>query len=113
VQFYLPEGRWTSFWTGEVVVGPGWRKEVHGFLTLPLYVRVGTVLVLGQEKGVGGFGYDWLSGGGEVRLYGVKPGDRAALVDKEGKGVGEMVVGTDGNVSLEYLRGEWSVVEVS
>jgi alpha-D-xyloside xylohydrolase len=49
VQFYLPEGRWTGFWSGEIKSGPRWVKENHGFLTLPLYVREGAVLRIGRE----------------------------------------------------------------
>ncbi|KAK0705438.1 glycoside hydrolase superfamily [Lasiosphaeris hirsuta] len=49
VQFYLPQGRWTNFFTGEVKAGPGWVTETHTFVTLPLYVRENTLLVLGKE----------------------------------------------------------------
>ncbi|GAB2970320.1 alpha-xylosidase [Frigoribacterium salinisoli] len=49
VEVYLPAGRWTDWWTGEVVdAGSGtWRTEVHDVTTLPLYVREGAVLPLG------------------------------------------------------------------
>ncbi|WP_194764531.1 alpha-xylosidase [Microbacterium sp. UFMG61] len=49
VEFYLPEGEWTSLLTGETVVGGGWRREVHGFDSLPLYVRPGTLLPWGAR----------------------------------------------------------------
>ena len=44
VEFYLPGGTWTNWFTGDRVAGPGWRRETHGFTTLPLYVREGAVL---------------------------------------------------------------------
>jgi alpha-D-xyloside xylohydrolase len=47
VDYYLPAGRWTNFLTGKVEQGPGWRREQHGFLTLPLMVRPNTVIPLG------------------------------------------------------------------
>ncbi|KQO81151.1 alpha-glucosidase [Frigoribacterium sp. Leaf263] len=49
VEVYLPAGRWTNWFTGEVVdAGAGaWRTETHGVLTLPLYVREGAVIPLG------------------------------------------------------------------
>ncbi|KAF8469110.1 glycoside hydrolase family 31 protein [Kalaharituber pfeilii] len=67
VTFYLPKGRWTNFFTGDKVDGPGWRTETHGFLTLPLYVREGSVLILGRvgEKRTV---YDWTRDV-EVRVY--------------------------------------------
>ncbi|GHH42519.1 alpha-xylosidase [Streptomyces candidus] len=49
VEFYLPEGTWTHLLTGERVRGPGWRREKHGFDSLPLYVRPGAVLPLGAD----------------------------------------------------------------
>ncbi|KAF1987414.1 glycoside hydrolase family 31 protein [Aulographum hederae CBS 113979] len=112
VEFYLPEGRWTNWWNDEVVEGPRWRKEKHGFGTLPIYVREGTVLVLGKEEGADGegFGYDWFQQGGEVRLYHTKPGDSAALRDFEGKDCGIMKVGHDGEIEghpIPALKGNW------
>jgi alpha-D-xyloside xylohydrolase len=47
VEFYLPAGTWTEFFSGEQVEGGRWRRETHGFDSLPLYVREGAVLPLG------------------------------------------------------------------
>jgi alpha-D-xyloside xylohydrolase len=41
VEFYLPAGEWTNYWTGETVLGGRWITETHGFDSLPLYVRPG------------------------------------------------------------------------
>jgi alpha-D-xyloside xylohydrolase len=61
VEFYLPEGQWTSFWNDEdVLQGPRWVKQTHDFTTLPMYIREGTVLVLGQEEEKR-TAYDWTS----------------------------------------------------
>ncbi|WP_175410131.1 alpha-xylosidase [Streptomyces sp. TRM64462] len=49
VEFYVPEGVWTHLLTGERVSGPGWRRERHGFDSLPLYVRPGAVVPLGAD----------------------------------------------------------------
>ncbi|TVR49355.1 MAG: alpha-xylosidase [Puniceicoccaceae bacterium] len=45
--FYLPEGRWTHLLTGETVDGGRWRRDRHDFLSLPLFVRPGTLLPMG------------------------------------------------------------------
>lgn len=50
VDFYLPAGSWTSLLTGESVTGGGWRREQHGFDSLPLYVRPGAVLPWGARS---------------------------------------------------------------
>lgn len=49
VEFYVPEGTWTHLLTGETVQGPAWRRETHGFDSLPLYVRPGALLPLGSD----------------------------------------------------------------
>ena len=49
VEFYLPSGEWTSLLTGERVTGGTWRRETHGFDSLPLYARPGTVLPWGSR----------------------------------------------------------------
>ena len=48
VDYYLPEGRWTHLLTGEVQTGGGWQRARHGFLSLPLFVRPGTILPVGE-----------------------------------------------------------------
>ncbi|MCS5717208.1 alpha-xylosidase [Herbiconiux sp. CPCC 205763] len=49
VDFYLPAGRWTSLLDGSVVDGGGWRRERHGYESLPLYVREGATLALSER----------------------------------------------------------------
>jgi alpha-D-xyloside xylohydrolase len=39
VEFYLPQGTWTNFFSKERVEGGRWLKERHGFDSLPLYIR--------------------------------------------------------------------------
>lgn len=39
VEFYLPEGKWTNYFTKKVVEGGRWLQEQHGFDSLPLYIR--------------------------------------------------------------------------
>lgn len=49
VEFYLPQGTWTEFFSGETVEGGRWLRQSHGFDSLPLYVREGAVLPLGSR----------------------------------------------------------------
>jgi alpha-D-xyloside xylohydrolase len=60
VDFYLPAGTWTGYLTGETLQGPGWFRERHGFLSLPLYVRDGAVLAVGSRDDRPD--YDYLEG---------------------------------------------------
>lgn len=108
VEFYLPKGKWTSFFTNETRDGPGWFKEKHGFGSMPLWVRENTVLVLGKE-GVRGAVYDYAQDV-EICLYHVKEGASAELVDNKGAAIGTLrVVGADLKVEgKEVLKGSWT-----
>ena len=57
VQFYLPDGLWTNYLTGEEVQGPGWRTESHGFKSIPIYVREGAVLPIGARDDRPDYGF--------------------------------------------------------
>ncbi|GAA1989895.1 alpha-xylosidase [Isoptericola halotolerans] len=58
-EVYVPEGRWTHLdpgavadggpIDGDVVTGPRWVTETHGFASLPLLVRPGSVLPVGAR----------------------------------------------------------------
>ena len=50
VEFYLPAGTWTNLLTGEEVAGGAWRRERHGFTSLPIYVRPGAVIPWGARS---------------------------------------------------------------
>ena len=50
VEYYLPPGNWTNFWTGETAAGGRWYKETVSFLEIPLFVRENTLLPLGLNE---------------------------------------------------------------
>ncbi|MGW0833362.1 alpha-xylosidase [Streptomyces prunicolor] len=47
VSYYVPEGTWTHYLTGDTVTGPRWVRELHGFDSVPLLVRPGAVIPVG------------------------------------------------------------------
>jgi alpha-D-xyloside xylohydrolase len=47
-QYYLPQGTWTNFLTGEQVNGGSWKKEYHDYESIPLFVRPNSVIALGH-----------------------------------------------------------------
>lgn len=50
-EYYLPAGRWTSFYNPQrVVQGPTWIKEKVALDDIPLWVRQGSVVLLGRRK---------------------------------------------------------------
>jgi alpha-D-xyloside xylohydrolase len=100
VEFYLPKGKWTSFFTGDIRIGPGWFRENHGFGTLPLYVREKTILVLGNKKETGAV-RNYVKDV-EVALYETAPGTKTIVSDYYGNVLGELEVGGDGKLK-EYV----------
>jgi len=110
VEFYLPKGRWTNFFTNKTKDGPGWFKEKHKFDTLPLYVRENTILVLGKWHETR-IVYDY-SKGVEVCLYHTNPGATTTLFGSEGEAIGVLKVGADGHLAdQEFLDGAWHVTK--
>ncbi|CAI6233719.1 unnamed protein product [Periconia digitata] len=112
-EIYLPPGRWFNYWTDEEVQGGRWIREKYGFCETPLFVRENTILVLGQEEGEGGFGYEWLQTGGKVKLYGVREGAKAILVDGQGTEKGRLEINDEGELGgMDALEGDWSVESI-
>lgn len=111
VDFYLPEGRWTNWFTGEVKSGPRWVKEKHGYLTCPIYIREGSILVLGKvgEKRVV---YDYFE---DVQVMVVQPidGRRARapvkLVDDKGEAMGEITLNGGELVVPDVVKDGWKL----
>lgn len=69
VQYYLPEGTWTNYLTGETAEGGCWRKEKQGYLSIPLWVRENSIIPTGirAERA----DYDFADNL-ELKVYGLK-----------------------------------------
>ena len=79
VDFYLPDGAglWTDLLTGIQRPGGRWYRETHGFLSLPLYVRPGTVLPWGAETERPDYDY---ASGVRLRVFELADGASAPFV---------------------------------
>ncbi|KAG9698279.1 glycoside hydrolase family 31 protein, partial [Aureobasidium melanogenum] len=95
VEFYLPAGKWTSFWDGQVVEGPKWVKETHQFDTLPMYVREGSIFVFGKEREKRTT-WDWTKDV-EVKTFFPNEDSSFKLVDPDNKELATITVVKDGN----------------
>jgi alpha-D-xyloside xylohydrolase len=114
VHVYLPAGTWTPLLGGEPVTGPVWRRERHGYDSLPLYVRAGAVLP--RTERVEGTDGPWLDGllldvtpapAGTAREVEVtEPGGRTATYRVEWTASGATAVsGSDEAWSLRPVGG--------
>lgn len=46
-EYYVPEGQWTNYLTGEKVTGGRWIKEKHSYLSIPCLVRENSIIAVG------------------------------------------------------------------
>lgn len=112
VDVYLPEGTWTSYWSGQVVQGPCWVHERHGAESLPLYVRQGAALAL--AGGITRPEDDWREGL-TVRVFDLpEDGERVVTVPAhDGFEEASVRLTRQGQVlraTASGLNGSWSLV---
>jgi alpha-D-xyloside xylohydrolase len=112
VEVYLPAGRWTNWFTGEVVdAGHGlWRTEVHDVLSLPLYVREGAVVPVGGRDDRPD--HDYLDGL-VLRVFPGDDGDRTVTVTTpDGEQADFVVTRQGGAVSVATTASGWRLEQV-
>lgn len=56
-RYYVPAGKWTNFFTDEVVEGGKWITEKHGYLSIPMLVRENSLIAVGKEEKVPDYDY--------------------------------------------------------
>lgn len=86
--YYLPAGRWTDFFTGEVKEGGRWIQEKHGYLSVPLLVKENSIVAIGAHDDKPDYDYGEDT---ELRIY--EP--------VAGTTVTETVYGMDGSEEIE------------
>ena len=86
--YYLPAGRWTDFFTGEVKKGGRWIQEKHGYLSVPLLVKENSIVAIGAHDDKPDYDYGEDT---ELRIY--EP--------VAGTTVTETVYGMDGSEEIE------------
>lgn len=100
VSYYVPDGEWYDLFTGRKITGGAWRKERHGFLTLPLLVRGGAVLPMGNRDDRTDYDY---AAKVELHVYGLKNGESHTLEIPNPDGTPDakyIVLNTDGELSV-------------
>jgi alpha-D-xyloside xylohydrolase len=77
VEFYVPAGTWTHVVTGETITGPRWVRQTHGFDSVPLYARPGSVIAIGARDDRPDYDY---ADGVTLRVYQPRDGQRTTVV---------------------------------
>lgn len=81
--FYLPKGTWTNFFTGETKEGGKWYEEAFDYLSIPLFVKENSIIVLGSTDNRPDYDYEKNP---EVRIYALQDGKTASTVVYTQKG---------------------------
>ena len=76
VTYYLPKGRWTHFLNGEVREGGRWYTDYYDYFSLPLYVREGSIIPIGENEERPDYDY---THGTTLRIYELREGKTAKI----------------------------------
>ena len=76
VNYYVPEGKWTTFFDGKIVEGPGWVQQTHDFLSLPLLVRPNSILLIGNRTDRPDYDY---ADGVTLQVYQLEDGKQTSV----------------------------------
>jgi alpha-D-xyloside xylohydrolase len=76
VSYYVPEGRWTNLLNGNQVQGPGWQREIHDFMSLPLLVRPNAIVPIGNLTDRPDYDY---SDGVTLQVFSMEDGSAATV----------------------------------
>ncbi|MDR0949589.1 MAG: alpha-xylosidase [Lachnospiraceae bacterium] len=76
-EYYLPDGRWTDYFTGREVMGGRWMQEQVDYLTIPLFVKENTLLALGAREDRPDYNYEQDA---QIALYAPVDGAKAQTI---------------------------------
>ena len=114
VSYYVPEGKWTKFFSGEIVEGPRWIGERYDFLSLPLLVRPNSVIPIGSRNDKPDYDY---SADVTLQVYQLEDGKQVTveIPALDGKIETKFEIHRDGNIFRVLRRGAsraWNVLLV-
>ena len=110
-EYYLPEGLWTDWFTGETVEGGKWFKGDYDYFHLPLFVRENTILVLGAHNDRPDYDYEVEP---EIRIFGLRDGCTATaeVVSQKGERKFTITATREGKAVSVHLEGEHGPVQI-
>ena len=98
-QYYLPEGKWTNYLTGETRQGGKWYSEKHDYLSLPLYVQENSIIAVGAKNDDAVYDY---SDGVILKAYELKADMAAACTVYDDK--------AEAKLNAEMIRKEDTII---
>ena len=121
--YYLPEGNWINFITGEAIKGGCWRSENHSYRSLPLMVRPNSIIAVGKEDSKPDYDY---ADGVTLQIFDIQDGCNASAtvynvngqpglvsnLSRKGSNVTLSVTGAEKPWSM-LIRGELHISDIS
>lgn len=103
--FYIPAGKWTCYWTGEVIEGPKYvTKTDYPLDLIPVFVRPNTALLVGPED-VSVPDYEYATVGLELRTYQLETDVEVKVPTGTGPNwAGVVKVAADGKASASGVK---------
>lgn len=92
--FYLPEGKWTDYLTGECFTGGRWYEKQYDYESIPLLVRENSIIAKGARDDAPDYEY---ADGVEFRVYEIKTTAQSTLYQKA-RETASCTVSREGNV---------------
>ena len=110
-EYYLPEGLWTDWFTGETVQGGGWHKQQYDYFTLPLFVRQNTILVLGSHDDRPDYDYEENP---EIRIFGIQDGAAVSteVISQTGERKFTITATRSGKTVTVHIEGEHGKIRI-
>ncbi|HHV12575.1 MAG TPA: alpha-xylosidase [Clostridiales bacterium] len=78
-RFYLPEGTWTDYLTGEQLTGGKWYEKTYDYLQMPIFARENSIIAKGSRDDVPDYDY-----GDHVEFQAYELKDRAECIVYKG-----------------------------
>lgn len=103
VTYYLPEGRWTNFITGQEVNGGRYVTENHDYFSLPLMVKPNSLIPVGKSDHQAEYDY---AGDVTFHLFSLDHGKQAAATVRNVKGQAELSVSIARNGDTLYIKAD-------
>lgn len=101
-RYYLPEGTWVNYLTGETAAGGKWREEHHDYLSVPLWVRADSMIATGIS--FENADYDFRENL-ELKVFALET-EAETTVYQANKELVKVTVRKDGNRINGYVTGE-------
>ncbi|RPB15513.1 hypothetical protein P167DRAFT_518728 [Morchella conica CCBAS932] len=113
VEFYVPKGKWYGLLDHKIREGPGYFKEKHDFFSMPVLLRPGSAVLMGNRVDIAE--YDWEDGAS--LMVNPLPGKTIKVNIPDWKKQGEIkstveVDYQDGQVSLKGAKTGILIVDV-